>query len=145
MSNLALRTSALAIPSTQELEALGPADRWILEDRLDEAQGVLRDFNDAELRRWVEEEGKTQTEIARLVGRSQSRIGERCQRLGLISASNRGRPRRITGAGNSEPDLGEPEELDGEIVEEPYDPGPRVKCPTCGYMVKPTDIETWKE
>ena len=111
---LAPRTSALAVPSAQELEALGPADRWTLEERWSDGVELLRQFNDEELRRWVEVEGKTQIEIAKLVGRSQSRIQERCARLGLTPKSNRGRP-RITGTGNSDSDE---EVIDAEVVED---------------------------
>jgi hypothetical protein len=50
----------------------------------------------------------------------------------------------------SAPDYDDAEEVvDAEIVEEPSesspDPGPRVKCPTCGHMVKPDDIGAWRE
>ncbi len=87
----------LAIPTTRELQALAPADRWELEDRLDQCQDLLREFNDEELRRWVEDEGKTQVEIADLVGRQQPAISKRCQRLGIAASSKRGRPRNIPG------------------------------------------------
>jgi hypothetical protein len=93
-----------------ELEALAPVDRWTLEDRLGEAQGILREFNDEELRRWVEVERKTQTEIAEIVGQSQSQIQRRCARLGLVSVSNRGRP-RITPTGNSDPGVEDRKEV----------------------------------
>ena len=75
--------SELIVPTASELEALTPAERWAIEDKLDEAQDVLREFNDDELRRWVEVEGKTQTEIAKIVGRSQQRIQQRCAALSL--------------------------------------------------------------
>lgn len=38
---LAQRHSALAVPTRQELEALGPGDRWTLEERLGDAQTLL--------------------------------------------------------------------------------------------------------
>lgn len=117
-------TKALAIPTTRELEALTPADRWNLEDAIDEAQGTLREFNDDELRRWVEDEGKTQTEIAETVGRSQSDIQRRCDKIGAKPKSKRGRP-RITQAGNSAPEPSDPDDdiedaevVDGEVVED---------------------------
>lgn len=163
---LAPRPSALvSVPTRSELEALGPGDRWTLEERLGDVQILLREFNDNELRQWVEVDGKTQGEVAKLVGRSQSRIQERCAALGLVSKSNRGRP-RITGTGNSDEEV-----IDAEVVEDdpqprptprpaaagpahaptasepsppPADPGPRVQCPTCGHMVKPDDIGAWQ-
>lgn len=85
---LAPRSSALAVPTRNELEALGPGDRWTLEERADEIKDLCRELNDEELRRWVEVDGKTQREIAQLVGRSQSRINERCQRLGLTAVGS---------------------------------------------------------
>lgn len=50
----------------------------------------------------------------------------------------------------SVPDYDDAEEVDAEVVEDdppdlPADPGPRVKCPTCGHMVKPDDIGTWRD
>lgn len=93
-------SKALAIPTARELEALSPSDRWDIEDAIGEAQTTLRAFNDEELRRWVEVEGRTQTEIAGMVGRPQSTISHRCIRLGISPTTNRGRP-RITNVGNS--------------------------------------------
>jgi hypothetical protein len=103
-------SAALAIPTQRELEAVSPADRWAMEEKLGEAQEFLREFNDEELRRWVEDEYKTQTEIAKLVGRSTSQISRRCIRLGITASSNRGRP-RISPGGNSPV-------LDAEVVED---------------------------
>lgn len=159
MSNAALapRRSALPdVPSRHDLEALSPADLWTLEERASEIQDACRELNDERLRHWVEVEGKTQAEIGKLVGRSQSQIQRRCARLGLEASSSRGRP-RITPTGNSDSD--DAEVVDAEVVEEDYDdvpqsrppsqpspsdPGPRVKCPTCGHMVKPDDLGAWK-
>jgi hypothetical protein len=175
MSNAALtpRSSALvSIPTRTELEALGPADLWMLEERAGEVQDAAREINDGRLRHWIEVEGKTQTEVAQMVGRSTTRISERCARLGIEPPKGKGtaggRPRKVSGTGNFAPD--DAEEVDAEIVEdvsgerppsrpaasglayaEPdlqqgaSDPGPRVKCPTCGHMVVPSDIHTWKE
>lgn len=109
--------TALAVPTRQELEQLGPGDRWTLEERLDEAGDILREFNDEELRTWVEVDLKTQAEIAKLVGRSQARISQRCSALGITSGSKRGRPRNIS-ADNSDEEI-----IDAEVVED--DPGPR--------------------
>lgn len=100
----------LAIPEPRELEAYSPAERWALEEQLDGARDALREYNDEELRRWVEEEGKTQVEIAALVGRSQARISQRCSKLGLVSGSNRGRPRNIS------TDNSDDEVLEGEVI-----------------------------
>ena len=102
----------LAIPTPRELEALSPSDRWDIEDAIDQAQGAVREFNDAELRRWVEDEGKTQTEVSKIVGRSTSQISRRCIRLGIESPSNRGRP-RISPEGNSDEEV-----IDAEVVED---------------------------
>jgi hypothetical protein len=129
VSTVAVRSSALAVPTRQELEALGPGDRWTLEERLNQCQDVLRDFNDEELRRWVEVEGKTYTEIATLVGRSTSRISERCIRLGLSPKSNRGRP-RISGTGNS--GSADEEVVDAEVVEDDPQPLPASSRPASG-------------
>jgi hypothetical protein len=60
-------------------------------------------LNDDDLRRWVEVEGKTQTEIAALVGVTQSTVSKRCAAIGLKSSSNRGRPRNIS-ENNSNPE-----------------------------------------
>lgn len=156
MTELATRGSALpAVQSRQDLEALSDADLWTFAERATEAGQIAWEVADERLRRWVEVEEKTQTEIAQLIGRGQKTVSERCERLGIKPASNRGRP-RISGATNSEPD--DAEVVDAEVVEESSDyvapsepsygtpdPGPRVKCPTCGHMVVPTDIQTWKE
>jgi hypothetical protein len=77
-------------PTQRELEALTPADRWVLEETLEDAQSTLRKFNDDELRRWVEVDGKTQREIAKMVGRSAGRISQRVKRLGLVPHDARG-------------------------------------------------------
>lgn len=50
----------------------------------------------------------------------------------------------------SAPDYDDAEEVDAEVVDDepsnlPADPGPRVKCPTCGHMVKPDDIGAWND
>lgn len=129
MSNtLARRPSALPdVPTRQELEALGPGDRWTLEERLGDAQVILREFNDDELRRWVEVEGKTQTEIARLVGRNQSTVSRRCQALGVVfdkgAGTKGGRPVMQTHNHTEEV-------IDAEVVED--DPQPRPVGPTYG-------------
>jgi predicted XRE-type DNA-binding protein len=155
VSNTALapRRSALPdVPSRHDLEALSPADLWTLEERASEIQDACRELNDERLRHWIEVEGKTQAEIAKLVGRSQQRISQRCDRLGIAPASKRGRS-RITTPSNSTPtpstdgpNTGFEEVIDAEVVdEEPApDPGPRVKCPTCGHMVKPNDLGAWE-
>lgn len=117
--DLAKRASSFpAVLTDQELRNLGPGDRWTLEERLGEAQGVLREFNDDELRRWVEVEGKTQTEIAELVGRDQSQVSRRCQALGIRPSSNRGRPRimQTHNSGAEQEATDEPEEVTGEVV-----------------------------
>jgi transposase len=88
------KNTDLAVPTRRELEAFTPADRWTLEDKLDDAQGILRKFNDDELRKWIEVEGKTQTEVAKIVGRSRSRIAQRATRLGLTPKRG-GRPREL--------------------------------------------------
>lgn len=150
---LASRGSALpAVQNRQDLEGLSDADLWTFAERATEAGVIAWEVADERLRRWIEVEGRTQTEVAKLVGRSQTRVSERCASLGIQPTSNRGRP-RITGTVNSDPDDGE--EVDGVVVGDPRpnlpqpaaapDPGPRVKCPTCGHMVVPTDIQTWKE
>ena len=105
------RSTALALPTARELEALTPTDRWNLEDALDEAQDTLREFNDEELRRWVEK-GKTQTWIAKQVGRSQQRISQRCSALGIKPKDGRG---TFTRASKNDE---EPEVVEGEVVEE---------------------------
>jgi ribosome modulation factor len=74
----------------------------------------LREFNDDELRRWIRE-GKTQTEVAKIVGLSTSRISERCKRLRIRSSSNRGRPAGISGPG-------------------------KLLCPCCGTKVAPEKL-----
>lgn len=138
----------LVIPPSRELEALSPNDRWDLEDMLGGAQETLRAFNDDELRRWVEVEGKTQREIAELVDRSRQRIAQRASRLGLVPRDNRGGQRLPSprqNGGEAVTDDGSSEEVDGEVVDDvPPDPGPRVQCPTCRHMVKPGDIEAWR-
>lgn len=113
-------SAALAIPATQELEALGCRDRWQLEAALAEVQPRLREINDAELRQWVEVDGKTQTEIAEIVGLAQQTISHRCWRLGIKpKADGRGgRPKAVTNVGNSEIDAAdEPEVVEGEVVD----------------------------
>ncbi len=79
---------------------------------------ALREFNDEELRRWVEVEGKTQTEIAKIVGRTQARISQRCRALD-ITPSGKGRPHEDISAYNDVPDAVDAEVVDGEVVEEP--------------------------
>lgn len=96
----------VTVPTARDLEALTPADRWAMEEHLDEAQGILREFNDKELQRWVEVEGKTQREIAAMVGRSKRAIARRCERLGLHSGDPRGGSRLGTG---TQSDRGTPE------------------------------------
>jgi N6-adenosine-specific RNA methylase IME4 len=105
-------SAELVVPTPRELEALSPSDRWNIEDAIDEAQDTLRQFNDDELRRWVEVEGKTQVEIGEMVGRPQSTIASRCTRLDLTPKSNRGRP-RINDTVYSEAEV-----VDAEIVED---------------------------
>jgi len=56
-------------------------------EALDKALDALCEFNDEELRRWVEE-GKTQTWIAKQVGRSQQAVSERCKRLGITPSKH---------------------------------------------------------
>lgn len=115
----------LIIPSTRELEALTSKDRWQLEVALDEVQPRLRDLNDAELRVWVEDEGKTQTEIAELVGLAQNTISNRCVRLGIEVSKGKGtqggRPRKVIGPDNPDPTEPEPELVEGEVVEDGWD------------------------
>lgn len=167
---LAPRTSALvSVPTRTELESLSPADLWTLEERASEVQEVCRELNDERLRRWVEVEGKTQRKIAAMVGRSPSNIARRASRLGLVAKDNRGGNRVLLTCEQNEPEPpDDAEEVDAEIVEDvpgerpparpaaggpayadpdlrqgASDPGPRVKCPTCGHMVKPDDIGAW--
>lgn len=158
MSDAALtpRSSALvSVPTQQELENLSPADLWTLEERATEVQEACREINDDRLRHWIEVEGKTQSEVARLIGRDQATVSRRCAACGIKSLSNRGRPIMQT---HNSVGADDAEEVDAELVEDdeeyatssqPFhgapDPGPRVKCPTCGHMVVPTDIQTWKE
>lgn len=108
----------LAIPTSRELESLSPADRWDIEDKLDSAQDTLRAFNDDELRRWVEE-GKTQTWISEQVGRDQSTISYRCQRLGIEIPKGKGtkggRPKAEVMEVHNPSDI---EDVGGELVEE---------------------------
>lgn len=114
-SALAPRPSAIAVPSRQELEQLGPGDRWTLEERLDQCQDVLRDFNDEELRHWIEVEGISQAEAGKRVGRSQQRIAQRCARAGIHpKTSHGGRPKGVTSPSNSD---GE-EVIDAVLAEE---------------------------
>lgn len=135
MSKAALtpRRSALPdVPSRPDLEALSPADLWTLEERATEIQGVCRELNDGRLRQWVEE-GKTQTEIAKLVGRSQARISQRCSALGIVSGrTNSGEKRASISADTSIADDDDAEEValifrqpspDGEVVDD-GEPGP---------------------
>lgn len=107
----------LVVPTARELQDLDAHERWNLEDALGEVQHALRAFNDAELRRWVEE-GKTQTEIAGMVGRDQSVISRRCIRLGLQPLSNRGRPRNMQVHISPDHPAAEPEPIDAEVVED---------------------------
>jgi hypothetical protein len=65
--------------------------------------GALREFNDEELRRWVEVEKKTQAEIAKLVGRSQGRISQRCSALGIVSGRTSSGQRRSISPNTSAP------------------------------------------
>lgn len=83
-------------------EAFSPSD-----------QGLLREYNDDELRRWVEVEHKTQAEIAKLVGRSQGRVSRRCSALGIASGihARGGRPRVIPGNNSDAAEV-----VEGEIV-----------------------------
>lgn len=138
-------STELTVPTARELEALSPTDRWNLEEVLGAAQETLREFNDDELRRWVEVEGKTQREIAEMVGRSPGRIAQRASRLGLVPHDNRGGSRLLSPKQNPPDDDDDAEVVEGEVSEAVLDPGPRVKCPTCGHMVKPDDIGTWRE
>lgn len=134
----------LVVPTTRELEVLSPADRWDLEDALDNAQDILRPFNDDELRRWVEVEGKSYAEVGRIVKRSRQRIAQRASRLGLQSPDPRGGERESDNPPLSNPEPPDSELVEGDVVAEP-DPGPRVRCPGCGHMVKPDDIRVWRE
>lgn len=122
----------LYIPTPTELETLSPADRWSLEDQMGEAQGVLREFNDEELRQWVEVEGKTQTEIAKLVGRSQQRISQRCAALGIRAADPRGKGFTSPSKTDDEEEVADTEDaevLDGEIVDDDEAPARRSEDP----------------
>lgn len=164
VSNAALtpRQSALPdVPSRNDLEALSPADLWTLEERATEIQGACRELNDERLHHWVEVEGKTYADIARIVGRSRQAIQQRGSRLGLQSPDRRGGERSF-----DKPPLSNEEVIDAEVVEDDpgtrpapqgglpatpsqpspavADPGPRVKCPTCGAMWKPGDIGAWQ-
>jgi len=77
------------------------------------------------LRFWVEVEGKTQREIAEMVGVSHVAIGKRARRLGLQAKDNRGGDRTLVTGYQSDAVPGEtthtpegywdePEEVDGE-------------------------------
>lgn len=119
MSNdLAKREAMLpAVPTRDDLQALGDADLWTFAERASEVGEmgkVAWELTDERLRRWVEVEGKTYTEISKIVGRSTSRISQRAIGLGLTPKSNRGRP-RISTTGNSDPDE---EVIDAEVVED---------------------------
>jgi hypothetical protein len=107
-------TTDLAIPTSRDLEALSPKDRWDIEDALETAHVELSNINDEELRRWVAD-GKTQTWIAKQVRRDQSVVSRRCAALGLEPKSNRGRPRNMQTHNSDD----EPELVEGEIVESP--------------------------
>lgn len=117
-------TTDLAIPTPRELEALTPSDRWDIEDAIGEAQDSLREFNDEELHRWVEDEGKTYREIGELVGRNHSRISRRCSRLGISSQSNRGGDRFGAPAPNDDEQV-----IDAEVVEDSPRPKARRSSP----------------
>jgi hypothetical protein len=120
----------LIVPPARELGALSPSDRWNLEDALDEARGTLREFNDDEIRRWVEVEGKTQTWIAEQVGQSQKTVSRRCERLSIQPVSNRGRPRNSHSTNSDEPEV-----IDAEVVEDSEEPE-WVQCHGCGRLVR---------
>lgn len=107
-------STALTVPTTRELQSLGAAARWDLEDKLDSAQDILREFNDDELRCWVEV-GKTSREIGALVGRDHSRVVRRATRLGLQFRDNRGGDRSGAGAPNESADP-DAELVEGQIV-----------------------------
>lgn len=107
----------LTIPTSKDLEGLSPAERWDVEEGATALAAAAREFNDEELRRWVEVEGKTQAEIAELVGRSQSQISRRCARLGLVSGRTSSGQKRSMHVHTSDDDL-EAEVVEGEVVEE---------------------------
>lgn len=123
-------SKALVIPTTREqLEAIDlrewpPAERWNVAEFGDALSELAWPINDDELRRWVEVEGKTQTEIAEQVERSPSAVANRCAKLGLQpKADGRGgRPKKqLSPPDNSNPDPpnDEWEVVDGEVVEGP--------------------------
>jgi hypothetical protein len=106
---------------------------------------VVREFNDAELHQWVED-GKTQTWIAKQVGRTQQAISKRCARMGL-TPSQPNKSHKVQPVVLSD----EPEEVvEGEFVDEPVagqgepgDSGPETStddkytyCPMCGHRVR---------
>lgn len=136
----------LAIPTASDLEALTPAELWDIEDAANAISERAAEMLDEYLREWVEVEGKTQTEIGKLVGRSQNTISNRCTRLGITPKSNRGRPRNID-TDNSPPDIEAdldepaPRTTAREVASTPEPPvgsadSPYTHCPTCGHKLR---------
>jgi hypothetical protein len=75
------------------LAEMTPASRHLLERQLGDATGLVRKYNDTEIRAWCEA-GKTQTWIAQQCDVSRSLVAKRYRRLGLEPTSNRGAPRQ---------------------------------------------------
>lgn len=73
----------LAAPEPWELAEEKAKAQFQLDEAVGELLPKLREINDAELRRWVEVEGKTQTEIAEMVGLSPQWVSDRCRKLGI--------------------------------------------------------------
>lgn len=115
-----MTSTALAVPTRKELELLGPGDLWTLSERAGEVKEIADELLDELLIGWANE-GKTQTEIAKLVGRSQKTVSRRYERLGITPQSNRGRPRISQGTNSADEEV-----IDAEVVEDdPATPRPR--------------------
>jgi hypothetical protein len=146
-------TGLVTIPESTDLARELPSNVLY---QLEAAGQLATEILDERVIQWTRE-GWSQQKIADELGCDQRTVGRRQERLGVTPVSSRGRPRKELGDMPNSEDaapVAEPQDeevVSGEVVNDPGpstlspDPGPRVKCPACGHMVKPDDIHTWRE
>lgn len=149
----------LVVPTSRDaILALDSQALYLLEQAGEIARGIL----DERIVAWTTE-GWTQTKIAEEIGCSQQTVSRRQAWLGVQPSQPNAphSPRKVRAPSTSE-EATDGEVVDAEVVDaepsdndasdrangqthQPYDPGPSVKCPTCGHMVRPDDIQVWAE
>jgi hypothetical protein len=136
----------MKVPESAELARQLPSDVLY---QLEAAGQLATEILDERVIQWTGESW-SQRKIADELGCSQPAVSKRQRRLGIEPAQPHKAPAISDNRVITSDD--EPEIVDAEPVSDDPgpstlgpDPGPRVKCPACGHMVKPDDIHTWRE